>query len=98
MTLDYADESELDRKCIAILTARGYRVERANPERTTVGALAKQLGRPVSTISASLRRPSCPEYVAKRGNLRIVWIEPNDKLLAFLGDWRKGQRSPPAPP
>lgn len=91
--LSHASEDELTRKLIIVMQRRGYRVERANPERISVGQLSKRVGRPLSTVSRSLRRPSCPPYVAGRGKTRLLWVEVTAGLLAYLRDWRKGQRS-----
>lgn len=92
MRIDYEDETERDKKLISIMQSLGYVVTPAHPERITIGELARRTQRRVSTVSRALRRPSCPPYVGKQGIRRIVWIEPNAKLLAFLGENRKGQR------
>jgi hypothetical protein len=83
-TIEYADNAELVAKLSAILSTFGYRVEAANPVRMTVGELAKMLHRPVSTVSRSFKRPSCPPFVCQRGKKRILWLEANDRLLAYL--------------
>ncbi len=92
LTIHYADEHEKTRKLLAIVTALGYVVTAAPAERITVGELARRLRRPISTVSMSLRRPSCPPFVGKQGVKRIVWLEPNPRLLAFLRENRKGMR------
>lgn len=90
--ISYADEDELNRKLSSIMHRRGFVVTKADPERMTVGQLARMVGRPVSTVSRALKRPSCPPFESGRGRVRKVWIAPNARLLAFLRDWRKGQR------
>lgn len=85
-TLEYADNAELVAKLRAVAASFGYTMTKANPGRVTVGELAKLVHRPVSTVSRALSRPSCPPFVAKRGKKRILWLEPNDRLLSFLAN------------
>jgi hypothetical protein len=84
LRLPHTDTADLVRKLRVILGRLGYRVEAENPVRMTVGELAKMLHRPVSTVSRSFKRPSCPPFVCQRGKRRILWLEPNDRLLAYL--------------
>lgn len=92
LRISYSDEHERTRKLLAIVERLGYVVTAAPAERITVGELAGRVQRPLSTVSRALRRASCPDFVGKQGMKRIVWIEPNAKLLAFLGENRKGKR------
>jgi len=83
-TLTYSDNAELCAKLKSIAARFGYRMEKLDPGRLTVGELARLVHRPVSTVTRSLQRPSCPEFVSKRGKRRILWIEPNDRLISYL--------------
>lgn len=92
LRLTHESEVDLTAKLAHILRRRGYCVTPAQPERLSVGQLARLVGRPVSTVCMSLRRPSCPPFVSAKGKRRFIWIEVNERLLSFLRDWRKGQR------
>jgi len=82
--ISYADNAELIAKMKSIAARFGYIMTAADPGRLTVGELAKLVHRPVSTVTRSLRRPSCPEFVFAKGKRRILWIEPNDRLVSYL--------------
>lgn len=84
LRIAFSSEDELNRKLCEVMRKRGFEVAPAQKERLTVGQLAKRINRPVSTVSRSLTRPTCPEFVCQRGKKRIVWLEPNDRLLSFL--------------
>lgn len=91
LRLDYSSEDELNRKLRIIMRKRGFVVTEAAPIQLTVSELAKIVNRPLSTVSRALNRPSCPDYVSKKGKRRTLWIIPNDRLLSFLSEWRMGQ-------
>lgn len=84
LTIHFEDEQERDRKLRAIMERLGYTVTANPPERITIGELARRVRRPVSTVSRSLRRGSCPAFIGKQGVRRILWIQPTPALLLFL--------------
>lgn len=83
-TISYADNGELVTKLKVVAARFGYTMQPVDRARLTVGELAALVHRPVSTVSRALKRPSCPEYVARKGQRRILWIEPNPRLISFL--------------
>lgn len=93
LRIQYEDEAEKVAKLRSILGRLGYRSELANPQRLTVGELAKMLGRNMSNVSTQLRSKHCPPFVSAKGKKRILWLEPNDDLLSFLANSTKGQRN-----
>ena len=85
-------EDELIRKLTATLNKLGYVVTKASPERITVGALAKLVNRNVTNVRTRLRSPHCPPFVHAKGKCRILWLELNEPLLAYLRTAYAGQR------
>ena len=83
LRLSYADEDELDRKLIAVMTRRGFTVEK-RASGITVGELARMVGRSAGSVSRSLRRASCPQFDGVRGKRRYVSIIANERLLGYL--------------
>ncbi len=72
------------RAVIAKLTKARLTAKEPAPERLTVGELSRRVGRRVSCVSRALRAPSCPDYVGKQGLRRLLWVEVNTGLLAYL--------------
>lgn len=93
LRISHTDTADLVGKLKVILGRLGYRVENANPGRVTVGELAKLVHRNTSNVSTRLRSPHCPPYVSAKGKRRLLWIEPNDRLLSFLTNAHPGQRT-----
>lgn len=91
--VEYSDQAEMIVKLRAIASRLGYELTKAAPERISVGQLARLVGRPVSTVSRALRRPSCPDFQARQGRRRIVWIIASPALLSFLRNSTPGQRT-----
>lgn len=96
-TLQYENNAELDRKLKTIMERRGFHVSPIAPERISVAELARRVGRPVPSVSKSLRSLSCPSFERKMGVRRILWLEPNDRLLSYLQNPPLGGR-PTNPP
>jgi hypothetical protein len=84
LRISHEDAADLVAKLRVVLGRLGYRVEAANPVRMTVRELAGSLHKKVSTASKALRSPTCPDFVCKKGKRRILWLEPNDRLLDHL--------------
>jgi hypothetical protein len=84
LRISHESTADLVLKLRVILGRLGYRVEAANPQRVTVAELAALVHRPVAAVSRSIHRPGCPEFVAKKGKRRILWLELNDRLLDHL--------------
>lgn len=93
LRISHTDTADLVAKCKVILGRLGYRVEKSGPCRLTVGELAKLVHRNTSNVSTRLRSPHCPPYVSAKGKRRILWLEPNERLLSFLANSTPGQRT-----
>lgn len=61
--------------------------EEAQPKPEPPPQPVHRLGRRVSCVSRALGRPSCPPFVCGRGKRRILWLEPNARLLGWLQNW-----------
>lgn len=83
LRISHESQDELERKLVVIMERLGYRVEKP-AEQITVSELAKMVGRPLSTVSRSLRRPTCPDFDRVRGTRRTLRLTPNPRLIAFL--------------
>lgn len=87
ITLDYRDDAELARKCLSILESliANTIARQPQPPRSTVGELARRVGRNCVNVCISLKRKSCPPFVCARGKTgRILWLEPTPELLRYL--------------
>lgn len=84
LRISFCSEDELDVKLALIMRHRGYHVERPPTEMITVKELARRVGRSNGSVSRSLHRPMCPSFHAIRGKRRILKLEPNARLLAWL--------------
>lgn len=93
LRLNYRDEADLDEKLKIILECRGYIVFTATKERISVRELARRVGKNLSNVSTRLRSPHCPAFVCAMGKKRILWLEPNERLLSFLRNSTTGQRN-----
>lgn len=82
--ISFADEQEMDRKLVAIMEKRGFRVERLEPAQLTVSQLARVVKRNFKSVSRSLHRISCPPFDCVKGKKRILKLTPNPRLLAYL--------------
>lgn len=78
-TVHYESDSELCQKLRTILARK-----EPPAERITVGELARRTGLNLSNLSTKLRRPDCPHFVSHRGKKRILTLEPNEQLIAYL--------------
>lgn len=87
-TLDYQSNDELTAKLKAIASSLGYVMTKADPVMVTMGELSRLVNRPVSTVSRSIGRPSCPPVNAMRGKKRILKIEPTPELISFLTTYK----------
>lgn len=93
LRISHTDTADLVAKLRVVLGRLGYRVENANPGRVSVGELARLVHRNVTNVSTRLRSPHCPPYVSAKGKRRILWLEPNERLLSFLANSTPGQRT-----
>lgn len=78
-TVHYENDAELCQKLRSILARK-----EPPAERITVGELARRTGLKLTNLSTKLRRPDCPHFVSYRGKKRILTLEPNDALIAYL--------------
>lgn len=83
-TLHYDNYHELAAKLKIIANRLGYVMTKADPVMVTMAELSRLVNRPVSTVSRSISRPSCPPVNARRGKKRILRIEPTEELISFL--------------
>lgn len=90
LRISHSSEDELDRKLTVIMQRRGFHVEKAAAERITVGELARRVGRNLTNVSTMLRQSDCPSFVHNKGKRRILWLEPNERLMTHLTPTPKG--------